>query len=324
MNWFTECWKPNFSVRISLFYLLCSVLLLIGPIWAHGGRKDGQGGHNNRKQENYHFHEGPLVGQIFPSKFDGAKALAGIEGNSSIENAASRISIQSQVITQFLPAKRNTCQLISRQGYTLCYNEEHEQAEWVADIITRQQLSQRVSRTDDFRPDPAVHTGSAALADYKRSGFDRGHLAPAASMSWSKNIMSESFFLSNMSPQLPGFNRGIWRKLEEAVREEAYRHEELIVITGPILEPSLPTIGSNRVSIPKAYFKALLDIKKPSIEGIAFLLENKPSQKPLDTFASTIDDLESITGINFFVNLEDNIENQIESSVNMSHWKSIK
>ena len=190
--------------------------------------------------------------------------------------------------------------------------------------LTRQQLSQRVDRTDDFRSDPTVRTGSAALADYKRSGFDRGHLAPAASMAWSKTIMSESFFLSNMSPQVPGFNRGIWRKLEEAVRREAYQHEELVVITGPLLEPNLPTIGSNRVSIPEAYFKALLDITNPSIEGIAFLLENKPSNKPLKTFASTIDSLESITGINFFVNLEDDVENEIENSLNMSHWKSIQ
>ena len=132
MNWFTECWKPNFSVPINLFYLLCSVLLLIGPIGGHGGSK-------NRKQENYHFHEGPLVGQVFPSKSDGKKALTDIEGNSSIKNTSLRASIKSQVITQFLPSERNTCQLISRQGYTLCYNEEHEQAEWVAYIITRLQ-----------------------------------------------------------------------------------------------------------------------------------------------------------------------------------------
>ena len=136
MNWFTECWKPNFSLRISLFYLMCSVLLLIGPVWAHGGRKDGQGGHKNRKQENYHFHEGPLVGQVFPSKSDGTKALADIKANSSIKNTSFRASIKSQVITQFLPVERNTCQLISRQGYTLCYNEEHEQAEWVLYLLS--------------------------------------------------------------------------------------------------------------------------------------------------------------------------------------------
>ena len=227
-------------------------------------------------------------------------------------------------IIPFLPEKRKTCQLISRQGYTLCYNEEHEQAEWVAYIITQQRLLQRVNRTNNYRSDPAVKTGSATLADYKRSGYSRGHLAPAASMAWSETVMSESFFLSNISPQVPDFNSGIWRILEEAVRREARQHKELVVITGPLLEPNLPTIGSNRVSIPKAYFKALLDITNPSIEGIAFLLENKSSNKPLKTFASTIDSLESITGIDFFVNLEDHIESRIESSVDMSHWESIK
>ena len=189
--------------------------------------------------------------------------------------------------------------------------------------LTRQQLSQRVDRTDDFRSDPTVRTGSAALADYKRSGFDRGHLAPAASMTWSETIMSESFFLSNVSPQLPGFNQGIWRKLEEAVRKEAYQHEKLVVITGPLLEPNLPTIGPNRVSVPKAYFKVLLDITNPSIEGIAFLLDNKPSTNPLVTFAYTIDSLESIIDIDFFANLSDEVEDEVEQSFNLSNWQSI-
>ena len=90
---------------------------------------------------------------------------------------------------------------------------------------------------------------------------------------------------------LPGFNQSIWRKLEKSVRKEAYQHEKLVAITGALGEPNLPTIGPNTVSVSKAYFKVLLDITNPSIEGIAFLLENKPSTKPLITFAYTIDNL---------------------------------
>ena len=143
-------------------------------------------------------------------------------------------------------------------------------------------MSQRVDLTDDFRSDPAVRTGSAALADYKRSGFNRGHLAPAASMAWSETIMSESFILSNVSPQLPGFNQGIWRKLEEAVRKESYQHEKLVSITGHLLKPNFPTIGPNRVSVPKAYFKVLLDITNPSIEEHSLPVGKQTIHEPID------------------------------------------
>ena len=122
MNWFTECWKPNFSVPINLFYLLCSVLLLIGPIWGHGGHKDGQGGHKNRKQENYHFHEGPLAGQVFPSKSDGTKALAaGGEYKLTIPKTGSGTSFSSTVKTKDLESITSSSVRLSTNSFTTPY-----------------------------------------------------------------------------------------------------------------------------------------------------------------------------------------------------------
>ena len=99
-------------------------------------------------------------------------------------------------------------------NYTICYRESYEQAEWSAYSLSREQLKKNASRSNDFRPDPQISSESASLADYKGSGFDRGHLTPAADMSFDQKAMSETFFMSNMSPQAPEFNRGIWKDLE--------------------------------------------------------------------------------------------------------------
>ena len=124
--------------------------------------------------------------------------------------------------------------IIEREGYALGYIEKHEQPAWVQYIMTGEEVSRRAAkRGDDFRPDPAVPTGSATPQDYTRSGYDRGHLAPAADMSFSGKTMSESFYMSNMSPQTPQFNRGIWSKLEKQVRHFATREKRIVVMTGP-------------------------------------------------------------------------------------------
>ncbi len=122
-------------------------------------------------------------------------------------------------------------QIIEHSAYILQYNEKYEHAEWVIYLLTQDRVADSFERTDNFRPDPKVITGSASLADYKGSGYDRGHLAPAADMKWSENVMSESFFMSNMSPQKPGFNRGIWKSLESIVRTWAIENNEIYIVT---------------------------------------------------------------------------------------------
>jgi len=211
--------------------------------------------------------------------------------------------------------------IIEHSGFHLVYSEMHEQAKWVAYEFTKAETLKKVDRTDDFRPDPKVLTGSATSTDYKGSGFDRGHLAPAGDLSWSADAMSCSFFYSNMSPQTPSFNRGIWKKLEEQVRDWAKLYDTIYVVTGPILEDSLPTIGENKVSIPKYYYKVVLEYKSNSTKAIGFILPNEKSSFPLSNFIVSVDSVEKITGIDFFHQLPDTIENEIEKSVCAACWE---
>ena len=126
-------------------------------------------------------------------------------------------------------------EVVKHTYYTIDYNEKHEQPNWVFYRLTIENTKGKAKRKDDFRPDPSVSTGSAELSDYKGSGYDRGHLCPAADMKQSDQAMSETFFLSNMSPQVPSFNRGIWAKLEAEVRRQIKGEDDtLYVITGPI------------------------------------------------------------------------------------------
>ena len=220
------------------------------------------------------------------------------------------------------PAYTQEDQIVEHQYYSLSYNEKHEQANWIAYSLTSENLSSaQFKRKDNFKEDPLVTTQSATLADYKKSGFDRGHLAPAADFTWTENGLDESFFMSNMSPQAPSFNRGIWKKLEEQVRNWARKNDKLYIVTGPVLTKKLDHIGKNKVSIPEYYYKAILDIEEPEIKAIAFLMKNGKSSSELLTFSMSIDELEETTGLDFFPLLPDELEFNIERELNLDLWK---
>ena len=227
---------------------------------------------------------------------------------------------QSNNIFNYLPDKVGS-KIIEHDHYTLGYNEEHEQASWVAYRLTDHQIQNPITkRKDNFRSDPKVKTGSATLSDYKGSGYDRGHLAPAADFKWSATAMSESFYMSNMSPQVPGFNRGIWKNMESTVRNWAVENDEIYIVTGPVLENTLGSIGSNRVSIPSQYYKVILDYKKPDIKGIGIIMPNEKSDASLSLYAVSIDEVERVTGIDFFPELPDKIEERLENNINVTDW----
>ncbi|MDX9824193.1 MAG: DNA/RNA non-specific endonuclease [Sphaerochaeta sp.] len=211
--------------------------------------------------------------------------------------------------------------VVRHPGYTLLYDEEHEQARWVAYHLSREELYGSHDRGDDFRADPSIPTGSAALDDYRSSGYDRGHLIPAADLSWSQEAMSASFFLSNMSPQAGTFNRGIWSKLEATVRNFADTEGAVYVVTGPVLtDGPYKTIGKNQVSVPNAYYKVVLDYQEPEYKAIGFLLPNEGSKKDLQAFAVRVDEVEEVTGIDFFHRLKDREEDVLEASYDVSLW----
>lgn len=218
------------------------------------------------------------------------------------------------------PAVLPNEKIISHTGYSFVYSEEHEQAKWIAYELTKEETNSLYERTDKFLIDPMVSTGTAENSDYANSGYDRGHLAPAADMGWSAESMRESFYFSNMSPQLPGFNRGVWKRLEELMRSWALDNGAIYIVTGPVLVQGLPTIGGNRVSIPNEYYKVILDYTQPEIHAIGFILPNASSSSSLAAFAVSIDEVENKTGIDFFPALPDDQETKLEKEVCNSCW----
>jgi endonuclease G, mitochondrial len=220
-----------------------------------------------------------------------------------------------------LPAVPAGEQVVHHLGYTLSYNENHEQARWVAYVLTRQETLSAFERSNSFLPDPLVTTGTSGDLDYKGMGYDRGHLAPAADMGWSATAMQESFYYSNMSPQLPGFNRGVWKRLEELVRYWADQYDSVFIVTGPVLTAALPAIGPNNVSVPKYYYKAVLKHGPEGIEGVGFVLPNASSSASLESFSVSIDSVEALTGLDLFPALPDEVEDGIEREVHPGLWQ---
>jgi len=230
-------------------------------------------------------------------------------------------TIQTKPISHLeIPATGSTDLIIVHTGFSLVYNETHEQASWVAYELTKDETTKKFERTDKFIPDPKVSTETANNADYAGAGYDRGHLAPAADMGWSKTTVAESFYYSNMSPQEPGFNRGIWKKTEELVRDWAVENNSLYVVTGPVLANGLKFIGKNEVSVPKYYYKVILDYSQPSVKGIGFIMPNTDSKESPGSFAVSIDSIEQFTGIDFFPLLPDDQENLIEKTLCIDCW----
>jgi len=236
--------------------------------------------------------------------------------------------IREQLKEFALPKLEEGEELIEHQAMMLVYSENHEQAKWVAHIISTEIIEGSVGRSNDFRPDTNIKTGTAVEKDYflkyKENGktvydgfgYDRGHLAPSADFKWSKTALSESYFYSNMSPQLPEFNREGWAKLEGMLRSYVYENEiQLFILTGPVLtDKLLPILRSvNKVSVPEYFYKIAFD--KENNRAIGFLVPHKELEYPIEYYAVNIDSIEALTGIDFFANLNDSLELIIETQM---------
>ena len=219
----------------------------------------------------------------------------------------------------FLP-KSHSGETITHTYYSLSYVEEHEQSQWVAYELIAENAKGGTKRTNSFRKDPSVSTASASADDYKNSGYDRGHLAPAGDMAFSELAMRESFYMSNMSPQDPSFNRGIWKKLEEQVRTWAGENKSIYVVTGPVLTDTLKKTGPGKITVPGYFYKIILDNTEPEIKVIAFILPNKKGEKQLSEYVVAVDSIENLTKIDFFPALADSLENALEKSVSLAGW----
>lgn len=218
----------------------------------------------------------------------------------------------------YLPTS-TTDHIIKHSYYSLSYSEKHKLAEWVAYKLTPEMINGSQEPTKDYRVDPFVSSGTAELSDYNYSGYVKGHLTPAADMKINQTAMSESFYMSNISPQSASFNSGIWKKLEDIVRSWALSKGEIYVVTGGILNNSKGHIGINKVSIPSEYYKIVLNTD-PEYKVIGFVIRNEKGYNKLKTYAVTIDYIETRTGIDFFPSLPDGVEDDIESKIDKDYW----
>jgi endonuclease G len=219
----------------------------------------------------------------------------------------------------YLPSS-TTGVVIKHNGYQLSYNEAHEQAEWVAYSLDKSDIVYNNFKRPYFINDPKIKTKSANWRSYKKSGYDRGHLCPAADRRYSKEAHDETFYTSNISPQKHDFNAGVWNRLEQKTRYWAKKYNHLYIVTGGVLKPNLKTIGKDKVSVPNQFYKIILDYTQPEIKAIAFLMPHKESKNPLYNFVVSIDEIEEITGIDFFPELPDAIEDKLEASNSYKSW----
>ncbi|MFK8105133.1 MAG: DNA/RNA non-specific endonuclease [Saprospiraceae bacterium] len=248
------------------------------------------------------------------------------DGDSANSSGNNAYDTKTYVDEALLPTS-TTGQIVKHGYYALSYSEDHEQPEWVAYELSKDLLyKKRVDRSNNFRPDPKVSSASASPRDYKRSGYDRGHLVPAGDMGFSKRSMSETFYMSNMSPQIRNFNGGVWRELEEQTRDWVMKFDKLYIVTGPVLTAAIrDKIGVNEVSVPDSYYKVLLDLSEPEVKAIGFILPNEIRYEHLSQFAVSVDEVEELTGIDFFYRLMDeNLEKELEAKVDIDQWKFSK
>lgn len=207
-------------------------------------------------------------------------------------------------------------QVLKRKGYTLSYDADYKTPQWVAWELTRKETKGKEERTDKFLPDPDVRGAKAYTGDYTKSGYDRGHMAPAADMKWSQKAMEESFYLSNICPQNSNLNRGDWNDLEELSRQWAKKYGAIYIACGPIYDTKRPKrIGNNQVAVPNAFYKVILINDKKDPKAIGFIFPNSTGHKPLKKYMVTVDSVEKRTRIDFFPALPDEVENRIEAEL---------
>lgn len=246
---------------------------------------------------------------------DQLKSWLGMETDQQkIEKSAQEADMSGLEIPVISNGKQG--QILQRTGYTLSYDSKNKTPQWVAWELTKEETKGKEERSTEFYPDPDVVGTQVVTYDYSHSGYDRGHMAPAGDMKWNKQAMQESFYMSNICPQDHNLNTEDWNDLEMKTREWARQYGKVYVVCGPIYTGKRNEyIGKNRVKVPDAFFKAILinDSKKQCALG--FLFENEAGERPLEKYLVPVDQLEKITGMDFFSALPDELENRLEEEV---------
>ena len=227
---------------------------------------------------------------------------------------------RTEIPAHLLP-NSTTGEVVQHAHYALSYNETYEQAEWVAYVLEKSHLTKDVRKRPFFIEDPRVGTKSADWRNYRKSGYDRGHLCPAGDRRFSEFAYNETFYTSNITPQNSDFNAGIWNRLEQQVRYWAKRDGPLFIVTAGVLEGGLASIGEEDVAIPKYFYKIIAKGRGENRKVIGFLFPHKEDTGKLDRFVVPVDRIEKLTGIDFFQKLPDDQEDMLEAGVSIGSWR---
>lgn len=213
-------------------------------------------------------------------------------------------------------------QIVEYPGFTVSFNADMHQPNYVAWELTAEEAQANGSRESKFDVDHRVK-GSPGLNDYRRSGFDRGHMIPAADVKWDGEAMKASHYLTNICPQDHKLNAGAWANLEGNCRTWAMRDSAIIIICGPVLSDSMPReIGREvKIPVPERFFKVVLSPYTNPPRGIGFIMNNGPVEGGVQAAAVTIDQVEAVTGFDFFTALPDEIENEVEAQCEYHVWQ---
>ena len=212
-------------------------------------------------------------------------------------------------------------QILRRVGYVVSYNPDNRIPNWVAWQLTESHTTGPYKRAGiGFQADSEAKGVQVTTFDYSRSGYDRGHMCPSGDNKWDKTAQEQSFLMTNICPQDHNLNVGDWNEMENQCRKWAKQYGQIYIVAGPILyRQKHKTIGTARVVVPEAFFKVVFCMVGTP-KAIGFIYKNVGGNRPKDYYVNTIDEVERITGIDFFSALPDDIEKKVEAESNLSDW----
>ena len=210
-------------------------------------------------------------------------------------------------------------QILVRTGYITSYNKDTRCPNWTAWRLTSDHTSGPYKRKGvSFHEDDEVPFPKAQNADYQRSGYDRGHMCPSGDNKWSQQAQEDCFLFTNMCPQSHDLNSGDWNDLEQKCRKWAEREGSIYIVCGPVFRQK-KTIGRSKVAVPDGFYKVVLCMNGTP-KAIGFYYDNEDSRRPMSAYVHTVDDIERMTGIDFFASLPDAIENRVEAYADAKEW----
>ena len=240
--------------------------------------------------------------------------------NNDISLEEAVVSVQNLEIPAKL--KDRSEKILKRSNYTISYNRNWNQPNWVAWELNKNETKGRNNRNEEFTADPDLAEAYQVESyDYSGSGYDRGHMCPAGDNHFDAKAMNESFYMSNICPQNHELNAGKWNDLEIACRKWANRYQQLFIVCGPIIDKrNGKRIGKeHEIIVPEKFFKVILITSTKPARAIGYIFENNSSDRPYKVHS--IDEVEKITGMDFFPNLPDKIEDLVESRYEASDWR---